>query len=109
MARTIDSIEDAGLTRRLNTKNLAWRIRASRESAILLYHLRAVSRHGGATALASTKDFKSFQRHGIIFCPETRTVVLFPEKIGGQYYALHRRTAQPLSPSRKCGWPILPT
>jgi len=50
----------------------------------------AVSRHGGATALASTRDFKSFERHGIIFCTENKDVVLFPEKIGGQYYALHR-------------------
>ena len=50
----------------------------------------AVSRHGAATALASTKDFKIFQRHGIIFCPENKDVVLFPEKISDQYYALHR-------------------
>jgi predicted GH43/DUF377 family glycosyl hydrolase len=50
----------------------------------------AVSRHGAATALASTKDFKSFTRHGVIFCPENKDVVLFPEKLGGNYYALHR-------------------
>jgi beta-1,2-mannobiose phosphorylase / 1,2-beta-oligomannan phosphorylase len=50
----------------------------------------AVSRHGVATALASTRDFKSFQRHGIIFCPENKDVMLFPEKMGGLYYALHR-------------------
>ena len=53
----------------------------------------AVSRHGAATALASTNDFKTFQRHGIIFCPENKDVVLFPEKIGDQYYALHRPNA----------------
>jgi predicted GH43/DUF377 family glycosyl hydrolase len=50
----------------------------------------AVSRHGVATALASTADFKSFERHGIIFAPENKDVVLFPERIGGFYYALHR-------------------
>jgi beta-1,2-mannobiose phosphorylase / 1,2-beta-oligomannan phosphorylase len=50
----------------------------------------AVSRHGAATALASTRDFKSFERHGIIFPPENKDVVLFPEKIAGKYYALHR-------------------
>ncbi len=53
----------------------------------------AVSRHGAATALASTKDFKSFERNGIIFCPENKDVVLFPEKIAGQYYAFHRPNA----------------
>ena len=53
----------------------------------------AVSRHGVATALASTRDFKSFARHGIIFPPENKDVVLFPEKIRGEYYALHRPSA----------------
>jgi len=50
----------------------------------------AVSRHGVATALASTEDFCTFTRHGVIFGPENKDVVLFPEKIGGQYVALHR-------------------
>jgi predicted GH43/DUF377 family glycosyl hydrolase len=50
----------------------------------------AVSRHGAATALASTRDFESFERHGVIFNPENKDVVLFPEKVGGRYYALHR-------------------
>lgn len=53
----------------------------------------AVSRHGVGTALASTADFKTFERHGIIFHPENKDVVLFPEKIGGKYYALHRPNA----------------
>jgi predicted GH43/DUF377 family glycosyl hydrolase len=50
----------------------------------------AVSRHGPATALASTADFRTFERHGIIFCPENKDVVLFPEKVGGAFAALHR-------------------
>jgi predicted GH43/DUF377 family glycosyl hydrolase len=53
----------------------------------------AVSRHGAATALASTTDFRRFQRHGVIFCPENKDVVLFPEPIGGAYAALHRPNA----------------
>src|SRR5258708_37360122 len=53
----------------------------------------SVSRHGVATALASTADFKAFKRHGIVFYPENKDVVLFPEKIGGHYYALHRPNA----------------
>ena len=53
----------------------------------------AVSCHGVATALASTKDFKTFQRHGIIFPPENKDVLLFPERIGDFYYALHRPNA----------------
>jgi len=50
----------------------------------------AVSRHGVATSLASTEDFRTFARHGVIFGPENKDVVLFPEKIAGHYVALHR-------------------
>jgi predicted GH43/DUF377 family glycosyl hydrolase len=53
----------------------------------------AVSRHGAATALASTRDFETFERHGVIFCPENKDVVLFPERIGGEFVALHRPNA----------------
>ncbi len=51
-----------------------------------------VSQHGAATALASTGDFISFERHGVIFCPENKDVVLFPERIAGRHAALHRPT-----------------
>ncbi len=50
----------------------------------------AVSRHGIATALASTLDFETFERHGIVFPPENKDVVLFPEQINGEFWALHR-------------------
>jgi beta-1,2-mannobiose phosphorylase / 1,2-beta-oligomannan phosphorylase len=50
----------------------------------------AVSRHGAATALASTTDFVNFKRHGVVFCSENKDVVLFPERIGGEFVALHR-------------------
>lgn len=50
----------------------------------------AVSKHGPATALASTTDFRTFERHGVVFCPENKDVVFFPEKIGGAYAAMHR-------------------
>lgn len=50
----------------------------------------AVSRHGAATALASTRGFRSFRRHGVIFPPENKDVLLFPEQVGGRHLALHR-------------------
>lgn len=53
----------------------------------------AVSQHGTATALASTRDFAGFERHGVIFCPENKDVVFFPERIGDEYVALHRPNA----------------
>jgi predicted GH43/DUF377 family glycosyl hydrolase len=50
----------------------------------------AVSPFGVSTALASTRDFRKFERHGIIFPPSNKDVTIFPEKIAGQYAALHR-------------------
>lgn len=55
----------------------------------------AVSQLGVTTCLGSTEDFKDFKRHGIIFCPENKDVAVFPEKINGSFYALHR-PASPL-------------
>ena len=54
----------------------------------------AVSPFGVTTCLASTKDFRSFDRHGVIFCPENKDVVLMAGKIAGSFYAVHR----PVSP-----------
>src|SRR5258706_5791392 len=64
--------------------------RITRIGDVYYFTYVAVSRHGASTALASTKDFRNFERHGIIFYPENKDVVLFPEKIGGKYWALHR-------------------
>jgi len=45
---------------------------------------------GVTTCMASTHDFESFERQGVIFHPENKDVVIFPERIDGRYYALHR-------------------
>jgi predicted GH43/DUF377 family glycosyl hydrolase len=50
----------------------------------------AVSRSGATTALMSTIDFLTFQRHGIIFPAENKDVVLFPRRIAGEFVAFHR-------------------
>lgn len=50
----------------------------------------AVSSAGIATALASSTDLFEFERRGILFAPPNRDVALFPEKIKGRYFALHR-------------------
>jgi len=55
----------------------------------------AISPLGVTTSLASTKDFKSFESHGVIFCPDNKDVVLLPERIDDRFYALHR-PASPL-------------
>ena len=50
----------------------------------------AVSNAGITVYLASTADFKSFRRHGVILPPDNKDVAIFPEKVSGKYYALHR-------------------
>jgi beta-1,2-mannobiose phosphorylase / 1,2-beta-oligomannan phosphorylase len=51
----------------------------------------AISRHMGiATALMTTRDFKSFTRHGIIFTTENKDVVMFPDVREGGFTAYHR-------------------
>jgi predicted GH43/DUF377 family glycosyl hydrolase len=50
----------------------------------------AVSPAGVTTALASTSDFVNFQRRGIIFSPDNKDVVIFPQKVNGKFYAIHR-------------------
>ncbi len=57
-----------------------------------------VSRRGVSAALASTTDFVTFVRHGIMFPPENKDMVLLPEQIQGDYVALHRPANSTFSP-----------
>lgn len=50
----------------------------------------AASYYGIITRLFRTRDFETFQDLGNIFHPDNKDVAIFPEKIGGLYYALHR-------------------
>ncbi len=53
----------------------------------------AVSQHGQAVRLAKTSDFKSYERLGIVLPPNNKDCVLFPRKINGRYYMVHRPSA----------------
>ena len=50
----------------------------------------AVSGEGIAVAMASTRDFVTYERHGLIFPPTQKDICLFPEKVGGRYVCRHR-------------------
>ena len=50
----------------------------------------AVSHCGISVMLCVTEDFKTCKKLGVIFPPDNKDVVLFPDKINGKYYALHR-------------------
>ena len=57
----------------------------------------SVSRWGITTSLATTEDFRTFERRGVIFLPDHKDVVIFPERIGGKYVALTRPMPQSFS------------
>lgn len=56
----------------------------------------AISRQGVSTALARTKDFVSFEKLGIIFCPDNKDIAFFPERIKGRYWCFHRPAVKQL-------------
>jgi len=57
-----------------------------------MYYLTftAVSAHGVGVGLRTTKDWKTFQNHGMIIPPHNKDCALFEERIKGKFYALHR-------------------
>jgi predicted GH43/DUF377 family glycosyl hydrolase/glycosyltransferase involved in cell wall biosynthesis len=57
-----------------------------------VWHITYVSvgRIGITTSRLTTTDFRSFDRHGVMFLPDHKDVVLFPGRPGGRYAALTR-------------------
>lgn len=47
---------------------------------------------GPAVYLATTKDFESVERHGIVVAPEDKNAALLPERVGGKWILFHRPT-----------------
>jgi predicted GH43/DUF377 family glycosyl hydrolase len=48
------------------------------------------SRGGPGVSLALTKDFRSFERYGVIMQPEDKDAALLPRRIGGRWALIHR-------------------
>jgi predicted GH43/DUF377 family glycosyl hydrolase len=48
------------------------------------------ARGGPGVSLALTKDFKSFERYGVIMQPEDKDAALLPRRIGGRWALIHR-------------------
>ena len=57
---------------------------------VVYINYTAVSRFGVSVALASTTDFKTYTKLGVILPPENKNVVIFPERINGEYVMIHR-------------------
>ncbi|MEO6346992.1 MAG: glycoside hydrolase family 130 protein [Aquaticitalea sp.] len=62
------------------------------------YHLTytMVSSNGVGVGLRTTKDWKQFEKKGMIFSPHNKDCAIFEEKINGKYYALHRPSSPEL-------------
>lgn len=62
------------------------------------YHLTytMVSSNGVGVGLRTTKDWKNFEKKGMIFSPHNKDCAIFEEKINGNYYALHRPSSPEL-------------
>lgn len=48
------------------------------------------SRGGPGVSLAMTKDFKTFERYGVIMPPEDKDAALLPRRVGGLWAMIHR-------------------
>lgn len=55
---------------------------------VVLY--TAYSKGGPLVSLATTQDFKNFERKGVVMPPEDKDAALFPLKINGRWAMIHR-------------------
>lgn len=55
---------------------------------------------GAGVALALTKDFRSFERYGVIMQPENKDAALLPHRIDGRWALIHR----PVAPAAAHMW-----
>lgn len=53
----------------------------------------AYSPMGAGVALATTEDFVSVERFGLVLAPSNKDAAVFPRKIGDKYWMLHRPAA----------------
>lgn len=53
----------------------------------------AYSPMGAGVALATTRDFRCVERLGLVLAPSNKDAAVFPRKINGKYWMLHRPVA----------------
>jgi predicted GH43/DUF377 family glycosyl hydrolase len=54
------------------------------------YAYTSFAKGGPGVSLAMTKDFKSFERYGVIMTPEDKDAALLPRRLGGHWALIHR-------------------
>lgn len=48
------------------------------------------SPYGAGVSLAATEDFETVERYGLVLAPSNKDAAVFPRKINGSYWMLHR-------------------
>jgi predicted GH43/DUF377 family glycosyl hydrolase len=66
------------------------RITYIEEQKLWVVAYTAYSKGGPLVSLATTRDFKSFERKGAVMPPEDKDAALFPVRFGGRWAMLHR-------------------
>jgi predicted GH43/DUF377 family glycosyl hydrolase len=54
----------------------------------------AFGRGGPGVALALTKDFRTFERYGLVMQPDDKDAAVFPRRIDGSFALIHRPVAE---------------
>ena len=70
------------------------RVAKVEETYYLTYTM--VSVNGVGVGLRTTKDWKSFEKKGMIFSPHNKDCAIFEEKINDKYYSFHRPSSPEL-------------
>lgn len=55
----------------------------------------AYTRDGPGAALALTRDFREFERYGVIMAPEDKDAALLPRRVGDMWALIHRPVSSP--------------
>jgi len=64
------------------------------ETGEYLIAYTAFGKSGPGVAIASTKDFKSFDRFGLVMQADDKDAAIFPCKFNGEYALIHRPTTE---------------
>lgn len=63
---------------------------ASMKDGLFVLTYTAVSANGYGVGLRTTRDWKSFEHHGMVLPPANKDCAVFEQKVNGRYLCLHR-------------------
>lgn len=76
------------------------RITYVEELQVYVITYTAYTKGGPGVSMATTKDFETFERYGLVMQPDDKNAALFPSKFNDQFALIHR----PVADERPCMW-----